>query len=102
MTIRREVIALERSGLCPKCSGPSKILRPEFIEPSSLPFVSGLGYGVDLCPVGVENAKHVRFVARRIRLQSPERLFGHEERPFHRAVMAPEPHRASGGIKNAA
>jgi hypothetical protein len=80
----------------------SKIRRYEFIRPFSLPRVHGHRCRADFCSVCVESEKQARLVARQVRLQAPERFLRYEERPLHRAVMAPEPNGASGRIKNAA
>ncbi len=64
--------------------------------------VCSFGCRVDFCSVRIENAKQVRLVVRRVRLHSLECFLGYKERPFHSAVMAPEPNCPSGRIKNAA
>jgi len=84
------------------CSVTSKIRRREFVGSFALSVKRLRGRCVDRRPIVVESKKQTHLIARHCRLQPTERVFRYEERPFHRAVMPPEPNGTSGRIKNSA
>ena len=84
------------------CSVTSKIRRREFVGSFALSVKRLRGRCVDRRPIVVESKKQAHLIARHCRLQPTERVFRYEERPFHRAVMPPEPNGTSGRIKNSA
>src|SRR5579863_6104472 len=52
----------------------------------------------DQVPVGIESAEEAGFVEPHGGLYALERIFAHEERGLHRAVVSPEPHRPARGV----
>jgi hypothetical protein len=62
-----------------------------------------LGGGcVDQWAIAVEDPQGAILIEGHARLNLPQRIFGHEKRSFHRAVMSPEPHGPPCGIVAAA
>src|SRR5580704_7265633 len=89
------------SGSCSKAA-PSEIRRSKLVGPFAAALVCFLGRRVDRRPAGIEGREQGRLVARHGRLQLLERILADIERPFHRAVMAPEAHGAPRRIEHPA
>src|SRR3984957_7971633 len=52
----------------------------------------------DQVPVGIEGAEEAGFVEPHGGLYALERIFAHEERGLHCAVVSPKPHRPARGV----
>jgi hypothetical protein len=57
---------------------------------------------VDQWAIDVKDAEGTILINGGAGLNSPQRIFGHEKRSFHRAVISPKPYSSSRGIVTAA
>src|SRR5689334_10152609 len=80
----------------------SHVSRTELVRAPASLTVKLRGGDEDFSPVHVERCKHAGFALDHGWLDPLQRLCGDEERPFHCAVIAPEPHGAAGRVVTAA
>ena len=57
---------------------------------------------VDQWAIDVKDPKGTILIEGRAGLNSSQRIFGHEKRSFHRAIISPEPYSPSCGVVTAA
>src|SRR6266568_5666574 len=84
------------------CNSISEICRRKFVESFACPFIRLHCRRVDQGSISIKGEKQTCLVARHIRLEPFERIFGYKERPLHRAVMSPKPDGTPCWIKNPA
>jgi len=80
----------------------AKVAREQFIRAFATARIDLRGDRVNPVAIGVKGAQETTLVEPHVGLNALEGVFSHEERAFHRAVMAPEPHGAPRRVKTSA
>ena len=87
---------------CGRCSVVSKIIGQQVVRALVAASIHFRCRGIDQLTVQIEGAQQASLIEAHVRLNLLQRVFGHEKRRLHRAVVTPKPNSAPCRIVAAA